>query len=110
MTLAIRRGPILTDVTLREIKNFERYKKVDTVTTTDSNVNGLPIEKTPTDLIIVMKNATLIVIKRMANYGILSENNYGPVVVYMFLAKCECIAEDLRLKHNLVIAKLLNYH
>jgi damage-control phosphatase, subfamily I len=108
ITLVVRGGPILTDVTLEEVKEFEIDKKVDRVMTTGSNAVGILIEEAPDELIKVMKDSTLIISKGMANYETLSEHNYGPVA-YMLLTKCECVAEDLGLKPGMVVAKLVNY-
>lgn len=109
ITLVVRGGPILTDVTLDEVKEFEIDKKVDRVMTTGSNAVGILIEEAPAELIEIMKDSTLIISKGMANYETLSEHNYGPVA-YMLLTKCECVAEDLGLKPGLIVAKLMNYH
>ena len=108
ITLVVRGGPILTDVTLEEVKEFEIDKKVDKFMTTGSNAVGILIEEAPPELITVMKDATLIISKGMANYETLSEHNFGPIA-YMLLTKCECVAEDLGLKPGLIVAKLMNY-
>jgi uncharacterized protein with ATP-grasp and redox domains len=108
ITLVVRGGPILTDVTLEEVKEFEIDKKVDKVMTTGSNAVGVLIEEAPAELIKIMKDSTLIISKGMANYETLSEHNFGPVA-YLLLTKCECVAEDLGLKPGMVVAKLTNY-
>jgi uncharacterized protein with ATP-grasp and redox domains len=108
ITLVVRGGPILTDVTLEEVKEFEIDKKVDKVITTGSNAVGVLIEEAPPELINAIKDATLIISKGMANYETLSEHNYGPIA-YMLLTKCECVAEDLGLEQGLIVAKLMNY-
>lgn len=108
ITLVVRGGPILTDVTLEEVKEFEIDKKVDRILTTGSNAVGVLIEEAPAELLKAMKDATLIISKGMANYETLSEHNFGPVA-YMLLTKCECVAEDLGLEQGLVVAKLANY-
>jgi hypothetical protein len=106
--LVVRGGPILTDVTLEEVKEFEVDKKVDSVLTTGSNAIGVLIEEAPAELLKAMKDASLIISKGMANYETLSEHNFGPTA-YMLLTKCECVAEDLGLEQGLVVAKLMNY-
>jgi hypothetical protein len=106
--LVVRGGPILTDVTLEEVKEFKVDKKVDSVLTTGSNAIGVLIEEAPAELLKAMKEATLIISKGMANYETLSEHNFGPTA-YMLLTKCECVAEDLGLEQGLVVAKLVNY-
>jgi len=108
ITLVVRGGPILTDVTLEEVKEFEIDKKVDRILTTGSNAVGVLIEEAPAELLKAMKDATLIISKGMANYETLSEHNFGPIA-YMLLTKCECVAEDLGLEQGLSVARLMNY-
>lgn len=108
VTLVVRGGPILTDVTLEEVKEFEIDKKVNRVMTTGSNAVGILVEEAPAELLEAMKNATLIISKGMANYETLSEHNFGPIA-YMLLTKCECVAEDLGLEPGLSVAKLMNF-
>lgn len=108
ITLVVRGGPILTDVTLEEVKEFEIDKKVDRILTTGSNAVGVLIEEAPPELLEAMKNSTLIISKGMANYETLSEHNFGPIA-YMLLTKCECVADDLGLEQDLCVAKLMNY-
>jgi uncharacterized protein with ATP-grasp and redox domains len=108
ITLVVRGGPILTDVTLEEVKEFEIDRKVDRILTTGSNAVGVLIEEAPAELINAMKDATLIISKGMANYETLSEHNFGPIA-YLLLTKCECVAEDLGLEQGLSVAKLMNY-
>jgi len=108
ITLVVRGGPILTDVTMDEVKEFEIDKKVDRVMTTGSNAVGILIEEAPAELLEVMKDATLIISKGMANYETLSEHNFGPIA-YLLLTKCECVADDMGLEQGLSVAKLMNY-
>ena len=108
ITLVVRGGPILTDVTMEEVKEFDIDKKVDRVMTTGSNAVGILIEEAPAELLDAMKDATLIISKGMANYETLSEHNFGPIA-YMLLTKCECVAEDLGLEQGLSVAKLMNF-
>ena len=108
ITLVVRGGPILTDVTMEEVEEFEIGKKVDRVMTTGSNAVGILIEEAPAELLDAMKDATLIISKGMANYETLSEHNFGPIA-YMLLTKCECVAEDLGLEQGLSVAKLMNF-
>ena len=108
ITLVVRGGPILTDVTLEEIKEFKIDEKVDRILTTGSNAVGVLVEEAPDELLQAMKDSTLIISKGMANYETLSEHNFGPIA-YMLLTKCECVAEDLGLEQGLSVAKLMNY-
>jgi uncharacterized protein with ATP-grasp and redox domains len=108
ITLVVRGAPILTDVTLEEVKEFEIDKKVDRVMTTGSNAVGVLVEEAPAELLEAMKNATLIISKGMANYETLSEHNFGPIA-YLLLTKCECVAEDMGLEQGLSVARLMNF-
>ncbi|TFH04473.1 MAG: DUF89 domain-containing protein [Methanosarcina sp.] len=108
ITLVVRGGPILTDVTMEEVEEFEIDKKVDRIMTTGSNAVGILIEEAPAELLDAMKDATLIISKGMANYETLSEHNFGPIA-YMLLTKCETVAEDLGLEQGLSVAKLMNF-
>ncbi|AKB18648.1 MULTISPECIES: DUF89 domain-containing protein [unclassified Methanosarcina] len=108
ITLVVRGGPILTDVTMEEVKEFEIDKKVDRVLTTGSNAIGILVEEAPAEFLDAMKDATLIISKGMANYETLSEHNFGPIA-YMLLTKCECVAEELGLEKGLSVAKLMNF-
>ncbi|MCQ1535658.1 DUF89 domain-containing protein [Methanosarcina sp. KYL-1] len=108
ITLVVRGGPILTDVTMEEVREFEIDTKVDKVITTGSNAVGVLIEEAPEELLKAMKDATLIISKGMANYETLSEHNFGPIA-YMLLTKCECVAEDMGLEEGFAVAKLMNF-
>jgi uncharacterized protein with ATP-grasp and redox domains len=108
ITLVVRGGPILTDVTMEEVAEFEIDKKVDRIMTTGSNAVGVLVEEAPAELLKAMKDATLIISKGMANYETLSEHNFGPIA-YMLLTKCECVAEDLGLEQGLSVARLMNF-
>jgi uncharacterized protein with ATP-grasp and redox domains len=65
VTLVVRGAPILTDVTMKEVKEFEINKKVDRVLTTGSNAVGILVEEIPAELLKAMKDATLIISKGM---------------------------------------------
>lgn len=107
ITLVVRGGPILTDATLDDVREFEIDRKVDKVLTTGSNAIGLCIEEAPEELLSAMKDASLIISKGMANYETLSEHNFGPIA-YLLRTKCECVAEDMGLAQNLSVAKMMN--
>ena len=107
ITLVVRGAPILTDVTMEEVREYEIDKKVDRVLTTGSNAIGVLVDEIPNELLEAMKDATLIISKGMANYETLSEHNFGPIA-YLLLTKCECVADSLDLDEGLAVAKLMN--
>lgn len=108
VTLVVRGGPILTDVTLEDVREFGIDSMVDRVLTTGSNAVGVSVEEASEELLTAMKEASLIISKGMANYETLSEHNFGPIA-YLLLTKCECVAEDMGLEKDLTVAKLMNY-
>lgn len=107
VTLVVRGGPILTDATMDDVREFGIDSMVDKVLTTGSNAVGVSVEEAPDELLTVMKEASLIISKGMANYETLSEHNFGPIA-YLLLTKCECVAEDMGLKKDLTVAKMMN--
>jgi hypothetical protein len=52
-----------------------------------------------------MTEADLIIAKGMANYEALSETDYRPIA-YLLRAKCDSVANDLKIPKNTNVAKL----
>ena len=88
ITLVVRGGPILTDVTLEEVKEFEIDKKVDRILTTGSNAVGVLIEEAPPELLEAMKNSTLIISKGMANYELFPSITSGLLICFYEMRMC----------------------
>lgn len=107
VTLVVRGGPILTDATLDDVREFGIESLVDRVMTTGSNAIGVAVDEAPDELLTAMKEASLIISKGMANYETLSEHNFGPIA-YLLLTKCECVAEDMGVEKDQTVAKMMN--
>lgn len=107
ITLVVRGAPILTDVTMDDVHEFELDKMVDRVLTTGSDAIGVCFDDAPGELMEALDGASLIISKGMANYETLSERNFGPIA-YMLRTKCESVAEDMGLKMGYSVARLVN--
>lgn len=106
VTLVVRGAPILNDVTMEEIEQFDIADKVDRVLTTGSNAIGVCFDEAPQELKEALDNASLIISKGMANYETLSEENYRPIV-YMLKVKCDPVGEDIGAPMGCSVAKIL---
>ena len=107
ITLVVRGAPILTDVTMDDVREFEIDKRVDRVLTTGSDAIGVCFDDASEELMEAFDDASLIISKGMANYETLSERNFGPIA-YMLRTKCESVAEDMGLKMGYSVARLVN--
>ncbi|MBN2488752.1 MAG: DUF89 domain-containing protein [Methanosarcinaceae archaeon] len=106
VTLVVRGGPILTDVTMEDVRTLGIDEKVDRVLTTGSNAIGVCFEEAPDELFEAFESASLIISKGMANYETLSERKLRPIA-YMLRTKCESVASDMGLEVGYSVAKLL---
>ncbi|MCL2550116.1 MAG: ARMT1-like domain-containing protein [Methanimicrococcus sp.] len=106
ITLVVRSMPILTDVTMKDVKELNMETALDAVMTTGSNAVGVCMRELPPETLTAMKNATLIISKGMANYESLSDENFGPIA-FLLRTKCDAVAESLGLGKDLSVAKLV---
>ncbi|WP_094228313.1 damage-control phosphatase ARMT1 family protein [Methanolobus psychrotolerans] len=106
ITLVVRGAPILNDVTMDEVKEFNIGEKVDRVLTTGSNAIGVCLEEAPQELKEALENASLIISKGMANYETLSEESYSPIA-YLLKVKCDPVGEDIGAPKGCSVARLI---
>ncbi|WP_048815658.1 damage-control phosphatase ARMT1 family protein [Methanosalsum zhilinae] len=106
ITLVVRGGPMLTDVTMTDVNEFKIDKKVDKILTTGSNAVGVCFDEAPPELLRSFDRASLVISKGMANYETISESDVKPVA-YLLRTKCKSVAEDLNVDTDLSIAKLI---
>ena len=106
VTLVVRGSPILTDVTMEDVRTLGIDKKVDHVLTTGSNAVGVCFEEAPDELLEAFDSASLIISKGMANYETLSERKFRPIA-YMLRTKCQSVASDMGIEVGYSVAKLL---
>ncbi|MDK2891713.1 ARMT1-like domain-containing protein [Methanohalophilus sp.] len=105
VTLVIRGEPMLTDVTMEDVKALEIEEHVDKIITTGCNAVGVSFEEAPDELLEAFDNASLIISKGMANYETLSEKKLRPIA-YLLRTKCDAVANDMRLEKDCSVAKL----
>ncbi|MCD1294458.1 hypothetical protein CUJ83_05520 [Methanocella sp. CWC-04] len=105
VTLVVRGGYILTDVTMEDVARMGLDKKVDIVMTTGSNAIGISLEEAPEELLEAMRGASVIISKGMANYEALSEEDFKPIA-YLLRSKCEPVSQSLGVKKDMNVAKL----
>jgi len=106
ITLVVRGAPILSDVTMEDVREYGIDKNVDRVLTTGSNAIGVCFEEAPAQLLEAFDSASLIISKGMANYETLSERTLRPIA-YMLRTKCESVARDMGLEVGYSVARLM---
>ena len=106
LILVVRGAPILTDATMKDVKELEIENIVDSVLTTGSNAIGVCMKELPNETLEAMKAASLIISKGMANYESLSDEKFGPIA-FLLRTKCEAVAESLGTEKGLSIAKIV---
>ncbi len=105
VTLVVRGKPILTDVTMKDVKELGIDEKVDRVLTTGSGSIGVDMEQAPQELLDAFSSASLIISKGMANYETLTEHEMGPIA-YLLKAKCKPVARDIGVDVGHSVARL----
>jgi len=106
LTFVVRSAPILTDVTMKDVKELNMDDAADAILTTGSNAVGVCMKELPPETLTAMKEATLIISKGMANYESLSDEYFGPIA-FLLRTKCDAVAESLGLGKDLSVAKLV---
>ncbi|RNI12482.1 DUF89 family protein [Methanohalophilus sp. RSK] len=106
ITLVVRGEPILTDVTMADVRQLNLEDKVDRILTTGCNAIGVAFDEAPQELLEAFDKASLIISKGMANYETLSERKMGPIA-YLLQTKCESVAQDMGLEKGYSVAKLM---
>ncbi len=105
ITLVIRGEPMLTDVTMEDVKLLGIKEHVDKVITTGCNAVGVSFEEAPAELLEAFDSASIIISKGMANYETISERKLRPIA-YLLRTKCDAVAEDMGLEKDCSVAKL----
>ncbi|MCK4937753.1 MAG: DUF89 family protein [Methanosarcinales archaeon] len=106
VTLVVRGAPMLNDATMEDVEIHGIAKKVDRVLTTGSNAIGVCLDEAPAELVDAFERASLIISKGMANYETMSEYGYRPIA-YLLRTKCQAVADDMGLKMDMLVAKLV---
>lgn len=106
ITFVVRGAPILTDVTMKDVKELNMDAVSDEILTTGSNAVGICMRELPPETLTAMKEATLVISKGMANYESLSDWKFSPIA-FLLRTKCEAVAESIGLGKDLSVAKFV---
>lgn len=93
ITLGVRGGPILNDITRREIEASGLDKLARKVVDTGDTTPGVSLTYSSPEFLEEMKSADLIVAKGQGNFETL--NDYDGPIVFLLRVKCAIIADML---------------
>jgi len=94
ITLVAKGEPILTDVTLEDVRDLGIDKQVDRVITTGGFAVGFPFWAMSLELEDAIESTDLIISKGMGNFECFTEIEHGPIA-YLMRTKCLPVAEAL---------------
>ena len=92
VTLAVKSGPIINDVTMEDAE-FTGLTKITKIIETGSADIGINWEKSSDEFKKVFLNSDVIISKGHGNFETLSGTDYN--IYFLLKAKCECVAEEL---------------
>jgi uncharacterized protein with ATP-grasp and redox domains len=105
VTLVVRGEPILTDVTMPDVKDLDLDSIVNDVTTTNAFAVGVDFDRIDGALKDKLASTDLIISKGMANWESFSDEDYSPIA-HLLRTKCEPVAATVGVKKGLNVAKL----
>lgn len=102
----VRGYPVQNDVTLEELRQARLIEEVGEVITTGSDAVGIDLSSASEEFRRHFKSADLVFAKGMANYETLSELPADDKLVYCLMAKCQPIADSLKVPLNSYVVML----
>jgi uncharacterized protein with ATP-grasp and redox domains len=102
----VKGEPILTDVTMEDLRRSGVDKEFDEIITTGMFAVGVNEKAMGNKLRKELENADLIVSKGMANFESLSESPFRPIA-YLMRAKCRPVAEAVGAQKNDNVVRLV---
>lgn len=106
VTLVVKEEPILTDVTMEDIKGLRIEDLVDRITEAPGFAVGVDLSSLDGPFGNLLRSQDLIIAKGMANFEALSETGIGPIA-YMLRTKCAPVADNIGLKKDINAVKLI---
>ena len=106
--LVVKGEPILTDVTMNDLKVLDLKALADEIIETEGIAVGLNLWHKDVNIELKrrMRSADLIISKGMANFEAVSEHKWK-AVAYLMRTKCEPVSKALRVKQDASIIKLV---
>ena len=96
LTFAVKDGPILNDVTLRDAEDVEIYEVADVISN-GYDASSTLLEKCSPEFLDLYHSADLIISKGQGNLeGLIDEKD--PRIFFLFMVKCDVIAERIGVK------------
>ncbi len=105
VTLVVKEEPILTDVTMKDIKGLGIEKTVDRVIEAPGFAVGIDLGSLRGPFGRMLRDADLVIAKGMANFESLSETDIAPIA-YLLRTKCAPVANAMGLPKDINAVKL----
>jgi len=106
VVLAVKGTPVMDDICIEDLKNLKFKCK----TISCGNYIGVYLNEAPEEFMKTLKESDLVIAKGMANYETLPEElkkiKMKKKVLYLLMAKCEPIAEALKVKKYSLVARI----
>lgn len=107
VTVIVRDAPMLNDATMTDAQDIGLDMIADHVYTNGAGAEiGIRFDLLPSHVQKELDTCTLIISKGMANYESLREENGLPPTAYLLAAKCDPIAEELKVPRGAKLALL----
>ena len=105
LTFVVKKEPILTDATKKDINGLGIGKIVDRIVEAPGFYVGIDLDELEGSFGKMLREADLVIAKGMANFESLSETSIGPIV-YLLRTKCAPVATAMGLKKDINAVKL----
>lgn len=107
ITIVVKDGPMLNDVTMKEAKEIGLDNVCDQILSAGGGSQiGLHPQYYPQETKDAIANATLLISKGLGNYESLTEEHQPCPVAYLLMVKCEPVARHVGAKKGDMIAVL----
>jgi len=105
LTFVVKKEPILTDATKKDISSLGIEKIVDRIVEAPGFYVGIDLDELDGSFGRMLRDADLVIAKGMANFESLSETSIAPIV-YLLRTKCAPVASAMGLKKDINAVKL----
>ncbi len=106
VTVVVKDGPMLNDVTLAEAKEVGIYSIADAVYVGGGGaVLGTHPPCFPPEVAAAVDSATLLIAKGLANYESLTEYEVGKPIAFLMMIKCDAVGRDVSERSGRTVKK-----